>query len=116
MRSSLELEKRPDKTFIGPHARGFDFLGYHFGVGALTLAGAVIERFVVQATLLYEQGRRARVKAPLLGVPRLAKLGRRWREWAGAGMAGIGADCAETLTQSIANALGLVPVSGRAAA
>jgi hypothetical protein len=111
MPSSFELEKHPDKTFIGPHARGFDFLGYHFGVGALTLAGAVIERFVVQATLFYEQGRRERVKVPLLG-----EYVRRWRGWARAGMAGIGADCAETLTQSIANALGLVPVSGCAAA
>jgi hypothetical protein len=31
-------------------------------------------------------------------------------------MAGIGAEFAETLSQSIADALGLVPVSGRAAA
>jgi hypothetical protein len=90
---------------------GFDFLGYHFGVGALTLAGAVIERFVVQATLLYEQGRRARVKAPLLGT-----YVRRWRGWARAGMASIGADCAETLSQSIVQALGHIPVSGTRAA
>ena len=70
-----------------------------------------IHRFVAQATQLYEQGRRARVKAPLLG-----EYVRRWRGWARAGIEGIGADCAETLTQSIAKALGLVPVSGRAAA
>ena len=114
--ASLELEKHPDKTFIGPIVRGFDFLGYHFGVGALKLADAVIERFVAHATLLYEQGREARVKAPLLGVPHLAKFGRRWRGWARAGMAGLGAECAETLTQSIANALGLFHVGGHAAA
>jgi len=109
--ASLELEKHPDKTFIGPIARGFDFLGYHFGVGAFKLADAVIERFVAHATQLYEQGRRERIKAPLLGV-----YVRRWRGWARAGIEGIGADCAETLSQSIALALGLVPVSGRAAA
>jgi len=72
---------------------------------------AVIERFVAHATLLYEQGRRERVKVPLLG-----EYVRRWRGWARAGMAGIGADCAETLSQSIAQALGHIPVGGRAAA
>ena len=68
-------------------------------------------RFVAHSTQLYEQGREVRVKVPLFGV-----YVRRWRGWVRAGMAGIGAECAETLTQSIANALGLVPVSGRAAA
>jgi hypothetical protein len=87
------------------------FLGYHFGAGALKLAGAVIERFVVHATLLYEQGRWERVKAPLLGV--MCAAG---GDGPRAGMAGIGAGCAETLSQSIAGALGLVPVNGRAAA
>ena len=72
---------------------------------------AVIERFVAHATQLYEQGRRERIKAPLLGV-----YVRRWRGWARAGIEGIGADCAETLTQSIANALGHIRASGRAAA
>jgi hypothetical protein len=30
---SLNLEKHPDKTFIGRIERGFDFLGYHFSPG-----------------------------------------------------------------------------------
>jgi len=105
--ASLDLEKHPDKTFIGPIARGFDFLGYHFGVGVLKLADAVIERFVAQASLLYEQGRLERIKAPLLGM-----YVRRWRGWARAGMRDIGGQCAGTLSQSIAQALCLVPLSG----
>jgi len=32
------------------------------------------------------------------------------------GMAGIGADCAETLSRSIAEALGHIPIGGRVAA
>lgn len=35
---SLELEKHPDKTFIGRIERGFDFLGYHFSPDGLTAA------------------------------------------------------------------------------
>ena len=36
----------------------FDFLGYRFGPRTLELAEATIERFVEQATRLYEQERR----------------------------------------------------------
>src|ERR1700674_2427857 len=36
----------------------FDFLGYRFGAAILKLAEATIEKFVEQATRLYEQGRR----------------------------------------------------------
>ena len=32
------MQQQPDKTFIDRITRGFDFLGYHFGVGALTIA------------------------------------------------------------------------------
>ena len=65
--STLRPEKHPDKTFIGKIHRGFDFLGYRFGAPALKLAQATIEKFVEPATQLYEQGRRQRNKAPLLG-------------------------------------------------
>jgi len=82
------------------------------GIATLPLGSrADVHRFVVHVTQLYEQGRRERIKAPLLGV-----YVRRWRGWARAGIEGIGADCAETLTQSIANALGHIRASGRAAA
>lgn len=79
--ASLRLEKHPDKTFIGRIAKGFDFLGYHFGSRVLELAEATIKNFVEQATLLYEQGRRERVKAPLLGT-----YVRRWLGWAKGGL------------------------------
>jgi RNA-directed DNA polymerase len=79
--AALRLEKHPDKTFIGKIERGFDFLGYRFGARVLELAEATIERFIEQATRLYEQGRRERVKAPLLG-----RYVRRWLGWAKGGL------------------------------
>jgi hypothetical protein len=66
--SALRLEKHSDKTFIGKIQRGFDFLGYRIGTAVLKLADATVEKFVEQATLLYEQGRRQQSKAPLLGA------------------------------------------------
>ena len=82
--SSLRLEKHPDKTFIGKIERGFDFLGYRFGAPVLTLAAVTIEKFVEHATLLYEQERRQRVRAPLLG-----DYVRRWTRWAKGGLGGL---------------------------
>ena len=35
----LNLEKHPDKTFIGRVEKGFDFLGYHFGPEAPPCVG-----------------------------------------------------------------------------
>ncbi len=52
---SLNLEKHPDKTFIGRIERGFDFLGYHFRPDRLSVAGKTIENFVARAIRLYEQ-------------------------------------------------------------
>ena len=79
--SALRLEKHPDKTFIGKIQRGFDFLGYRFGAAVLKLAEAAVGKFVEQATWLYEQGRRERGKAPLLGAHV-----RRWLGWATGGL------------------------------
>jgi RNA-directed DNA polymerase len=104
--ASLWLEKHPDKTFIGRIARGFDFLGYHFGVGLLQLAGATIERFVAHATLLYERGRMGRADAPQLGT-----YVRRWRGWAGGGLKSVDENCRYRLAGSVHRALGLLPVS-----
>ena len=106
--AGLGLEKHPDKTFIGRITRGFDFLGYHFGIGALTVADATIERFVAHAILLYEQGRMERIKAPLLGM-----YVRRWRGWAKAGVHGLGDDCSASLATSISTALSRAPKTGR---
>ena len=61
--SGLGLDKHPDKTYIGPIARGFDFLGYHLQgepgqPGRLTLAAKTIQNFKVKMSQLYEQNRR----------------------------------------------------------
>ena len=42
--AELGLEKHPEKTFIGPVARGFDFLGYRFRPEGLELAPAAVRR------------------------------------------------------------------------
>lgn len=95
MLTSLRLERHPDKTFIGRIAKGFDFLGYRFGAGALELAEATIANFVEQASRLYEQGRRERSKAPLLG-----RYVRRWLGWAEGGLLAKGSDVG-TLTANL---------------
>jgi hypothetical protein len=50
---------------------GFDFLGYRFGAPVLKLAEATVEKFVEQATRLYEQGdgsaSRLRCLGPMFG-------------------------------------------------
>lgn len=41
----LKLEKHPDKTFIGRIEKGFDFLGYHFAPGGLSIARSTVAAF-----------------------------------------------------------------------
>ena len=55
--SERGLEKHPAKTFIGPIARGFDYLGYHFGLSGLRISAATLNHFWKRATRLYEQKR-----------------------------------------------------------
>ena len=78
---SLQLEKHPDKTFIGRIERGFDFLGYHFGPEGLTLAAKTIEQFVERALRLYEQE-----PGELGGSSQLGLYVRRWVRWTEAGL------------------------------
>lgn len=53
----LKFKLARDKTFIGRIAKGFDFLGYRFGVqGAIGLAEKTIHNFRSRIALLYEQG------------------------------------------------------------
>jgi RNA-directed DNA polymerase len=59
----LNLEKHPDKTFIGRIERGFDFLGYHFSPAELSVAEKTIDNFIEKASRLYEQRRRTAVSA-----------------------------------------------------
>ncbi len=49
---SLNLEKHPDKTFIGRIERGFDFLGYHFRPDRLSMAAKTIENFVARVGMI----------------------------------------------------------------
>ena len=75
--ANLNLEKHPDKTFIGRIEKGFDFLGYHIHPDGLTLAKATVERFIEKATWLYEQ------------EPHSGALGlyvRRFTQWCNAGL------------------------------
>jgi RNA-directed DNA polymerase len=82
--TELGLTKAHNKTFIGRVERGFDFLGYHFAPGRLTLAQATVERFAERAHRLYEQDRREPC-----GSPRLDAYVRRWCGWTTAGMPGL---------------------------
>jgi RNA-directed DNA polymerase len=75
--NELKLGKHPDKTFIGRIERGFDFLGYHFSPGGLSLAPQTTERFKVRLARLYERG---------ADVVALDQYARRWWHWANAGV------------------------------
>ena len=75
--AGLKMEKHPDKTFIGRIERGFDFIGYHFSPGGLSLAPQTIERFKARLARLYEQG---------ADETRLGQYRRRWWRWANAGV------------------------------
>jgi RNA-directed DNA polymerase len=54
----LGLELHPDKTSIGPIARGFDFLGYHHDRSGLRLSAVTLARHHEKLTRLYEQYQR----------------------------------------------------------
>jgi hypothetical protein len=75
--AELKVGKHPDKTTIGRIERGFDFLGYHFTPGGLSLAPPTIERFKARLARLYEQG---------ADRVRLGQYARRWWRWANAGV------------------------------
>jgi hypothetical protein len=77
----LQLEKHPEKTFIGKIERGFEFLGYHFRPGRLTVAQKTVERFVERAIQLYEQEPGETCASSQLGT-----YVQRWGRWARAGV------------------------------
>ena len=54
--AKLQVEKHPDKTFIGRIALGFDFLGYWFSRQGLEVAKKTVDRMLVNVSRLYEQG------------------------------------------------------------
>ena len=75
--AALNLNKHPDKTFIGRIEKGFDWLGYHLSPAGVRLAAKTLHNFVTRLTRLYEQeaGRPD-------GAARLGRYVRRWVEWA----------------------------------
>ena len=77
----LQLEKHPDKTFIGRIEKGFDFLGYHLSPKGLSPACKTVENFIARATRLYEQERENPKSSPQLGL-----YMQRWVRWVGAGL------------------------------
>ena len=44
----LDLEKHPDKTFIGRGEKGFDWLGYHLWPGGLRPAAQTMRNFAAR--------------------------------------------------------------------
>jgi hypothetical protein len=52
---ALGLTQHPDKTTIGPVARGFDFLGYQFDPAGLSLSVVTRSRHQEKLTRLYER-------------------------------------------------------------
>ena len=81
--ASLRLEKHPDKTTIGRIKNGFDFLGYHFGPGGVSVAKQTLVKFVTKASRLYEQER--------VGACAPDVLGMYVRRWARAGFCEVAA-------------------------
>ncbi len=71
--ASLNLEKHPDKTFIGRAVRGFTFLGYFLTPWAVSVARKTVDRMLLRVARLYEQG------AGKTGIGRYLK---RWVGWA----------------------------------
>ena len=49
---ALQLEKHPEKTFIGGIEKGFDFLGCRFTPRSLTVARKTTEKFLERALRL----------------------------------------------------------------
>jgi len=70
--NELKVEKRPDKTFIGRIAKGFDFLGYSFEPKGLSIAPKTLANFLDRIAQLYEQG---------ATVKRIGKYVRNWLRW-----------------------------------
>ena len=78
--ATLHIRKHPEKTFIGRVEKGFDFLGYHFCPGRLTVAAKTLEHFVARVRQLYEQ-------EPGAGCcSRLGVYVQRWVRWVRAGV------------------------------
>ncbi len=74
--NELRLEQHPDKTSIGRTERGFDFLGYHFIDGGLSVASKTIDNLIEHITRLYEQG---------ADFDRIGQYVKKWHQWVNGG-------------------------------
>jgi RNA-directed DNA polymerase len=79
--NQLKVEQAPDKTFIGRIEKGFDFLGYRFGLPELGLAEKTITNAVNKVRRLYEQKQSAPKRAVALDDYII-----RWLRWVNAGI------------------------------
>ena len=85
--SDLHLATHPDKTFVGRIARGFDFLGYHFFEGRVSVASKTLCKMYETAARLYEQkGHRNQPTPPIFSGPQYLT---RWNAWFQGGLRGI---------------------------
>jgi|GEM_PF-1911616 len=73
----LQVEKHPEKTFIGQISRGFDFLGYWFSSVGLGVVRKTVQRCLDKVSRLYEQG---------ASVGRIGDYVRRWWRWVRGGL------------------------------
>lgn len=82
--SVLGLKKHPDKTFIGRIEKGFDFLGYQFGHGKLTVSARSLDNHQRRYARLYEQEKH-RHDLPVF----LESYRQRWIQWVKAGLPSV---------------------------
>lgn len=82
------MERYPEKTFIGPIERGFDFLGYHFRPDRLSVPAKTIENFVARAIRLSEQEPEEAFASARFGI-----YVRRWVAWSSAGRGAASPGC-----------------------
>ncbi|MEM9281592.1 MAG: reverse transcriptase/maturase family protein [Verrucomicrobiota bacterium] len=69
----LSLQQHPDKTWVGPTERGFEFLGYQFASdGSLFPSERALARRAEKLSRLYEQG---------ADDHRLGEYRQRWQRW-----------------------------------
>ncbi len=69
----LKCAMHPDKTFIGPIKRGFDFLGMHFNPKGASLSEITVVRHQQQKDQRYAQG---------ANTSRIGTYCKRWLSWA----------------------------------
>ncbi|NEP87553.1 MAG: hypothetical protein F6K18_12385 [Okeania sp. SIO2C2] len=78
--ADLQVEKHPNKTFIGRVSRGFEFLGYWFTPSGLRVAQKTVDKMKAKVALLYEQG---------ASDWRIGDYLRRWVSWVRGGLLGV---------------------------